>query len=176
MRLSYFLDLHQDRKVHIQQQLTRNPTQIKFLAYCFMPNHFHFLLLQKVDGGISKFLSNVQNSYTRYYNTKHKRIGPLFLNQFKAVRIEEGDQLLHVARYIHLNPYTSYVVKSIDELFEYRWSSIGEYLTGNPNLCDIGPVMQHFKNNNAYKTFLSDQAGYQRRLDGIKHLVSEEIS
>src|SRR3989344_7388440 len=121
MKLSLFLKLRPDRNVD-QKHL------VEVLAFCFMPNHFHFLLRQTYDNGISKFISNFLNSYTKYFNTKHERTGPLFLGQFKAVRLEADEQLLHVSRYIHLNPYTSYVVKEIKDLGDYEWSSFRDYL------------------------------------------------
>src|SRR3989338_4038652 len=57
-------------------------------SYCLMPNHFHILLKQNVDGGITKFLRKFANSYTSYFNTKYDRIGPLFQGTFKAKLIE----------------------------------------------------------------------------------------
>src|SRR3972149_9420488 len=89
------------------------PPAVTCIAYCLMPNHFHLLLRQEIDGGISKYLANISNSYTRYVNTKMKRQGPLPQGKFKAVRIENNEQLLHVARYIHLNPYSNALVESI---------------------------------------------------------------
>jgi len=120
-----------------------------------MPNHFHFLLKQAQDDGIAKFMSNFQNSYTKFFNTRNGRDGALFPDQFKAVRIETEDQLLHVHRYIHLNPYTSYVVSEIKDLISYPWSSISEYLDKNAqNICETKTVLSFFKDILAYKKFI----------------------
>lgn len=149
---------------------------VDILSYCFMPNHFHFLLRQKEENGIAKFMSNFQNSYTRYFNVKNKRDGPLFLDQFKAVRIETDNQLLHVSRYIHLNPYSSYVVKTLNDLQKYPWSSFPEFLGLQSGFCNTKEILSYFKSESSYKEFVLDQVGYQRELEGIKHLIIEENS
>lgn len=140
-----------------------------------MPNHFHFLLRQLVENGIPKFISNFENSFTRYFNTKHERVGPLFLDQFKGVRIETDEQLFHVSRYVHLNPYTSYVVKDLEVLKRYPWSSFSEYLVENQNgICEKETILSFFKNKKAYEQFVIDRADYQRELHKIQHLLLEE--
>lgn len=147
---------------------------IEVLAFCFMPNHFHFLLKQTVDGGISKFLSNFLNSYTKYFNTKHERTGPLFLGQFKAVHIENDEQLLHVSRYIHLNPYSSSLVKDIKDLNNYEWSSLCDYLGLNrQNICLKDFLLSLSGGVKNYKRFVFARADYQRRLKEIEHLILE---
>lgn len=71
--------------------------KVSILAYCFMPNHFHFLIEQNISNGISSYVSNVLNSFTRYYNIANNRVGPLFLPKFKAVPVTHDDQLIHVS-------------------------------------------------------------------------------
>ena len=83
---------------------------VSILAYCVMPNHFHLLLKQEVEGGISTYLRRLTVSFVRYYNILHKQKGPLFESFFKAVLIESENQLLHVSRYIHLNPTSAKLV------------------------------------------------------------------
>lgn len=175
IRLSYFLAFGVDKRLEITRTLSKKAKKIvDIISFTFMPNHFHFLLKQKQDKGISRFLALFQNSYTRYFNTKNSRQGHVFQGQFKAVRIEDEEQLLHVNRYIHLNPYTSYVVKTFAELEQYQYSSLPEYL-GNQNnkICNIEEILSHFSTLKKYKNFLFDQAGYQRTLKEIKHLILE---
>lgn len=175
IRFSKFLTLSKERREQIMYSLSKRKTIVDFIAYCIMPNHFHFLLKQKVDSGISRFMANFQNSYARYFNTKSERKGPIWQGQFKAVRIEDDIQLLHTSRYIHLNPLTSFIVSDIKMLQEYIWSSLPECLSMNVNkkICDKSIILAHFKGYKDYKRFVFDQADYQRELEGIKHLVLE---
>lgn len=148
---------------------------IDLVAYCFMPSHIHLLIIQRRDGGISKFMSNFTNGYTRYFNTKRNRRGPIFQGKFKAVRIETDEQLLHVSRYIHLNPYTSYIVKTFDQLEQYSHSSLGEYTDyRRSSICQKDLILNHFSNSALYKGFVLEQANHQRELEKIKHLTLEE--
>lgn len=72
--------------------------KVEILAYCLMPNHFHFLIKQLVDNGLSSYLQHVTNSYVHYVNIKYKRIGPLFQSRYKNILIETDEQLVHVLR------------------------------------------------------------------------------
>lgn len=139
---------------------------VAFNAYCLMPNHFHFLLKQERDGGISEFISKLINSYTKYFNTKYKRVGPLLQGQFKAVHIDSDEQLLHVNRYIHLNPSVAYLVKM---LRDYRWSSYPEYLAKGLGICEKDNILNQFIGNKSYENFVLDQEDYGRTLSSIQH-------
>lgn len=173
-RLSKFLTLSNDDRVKLMEHLRKeNDKLVEIMAFCLMPNHFHLLLKQLKDKGISKFLSNLQNSYTRYFNTKRERDGSLFLDQFKAVLIRTDEQLVHVSRYIHLNPYTGYVVKDIVNLFKYPWSSLGDYLKDHSEVCELDTLKSFFKTPKGYQNFIEDQADYQRQLHKIQHLSLE---
>ncbi len=138
-----------------------------------MPNHFHFLLKQLKEGGITEFLSKLCNSYTKYFNTKYKRVGPLLQGEFKAVLVESDEQLLHLSRYIHLNPLVSYIVKNLDL---YEWSSYEEYINSkSKGVCVKENVLSFFKSPASYKQFVLDQAEYGEKLELIKHQLHEEI-
>lgn len=186
MKLSRFLTLSQEERSRImEEQKKKINFLIDIVCYCFMPNHLHFLLKQKAEKGISKFMGNIANSYARFVNTKQERTGPLFQGRFKAVRIEDNEQLIHVSRYIHLNPLTSYIVKSAGELEDYIYSSFPEYLGKIQNgFCQKEIILTQFKTRDdykqsfqpqsGYKKFVLDQADYQKRLGDIKHLILEE--
>lgn len=175
IRFSKFLTLSVEERNRILENLKKQKDfMVEFISFCLMPNHFHLLLQQIANDGIAKFISNLTNSYTRYFNTKNKRKGPLFQGKFKAVRIENDNQLLHVVRYIHLNPYTSYVIKNIKDIASYPYSSFSEYLNLKDNqIINKAEVIGHFKTIKLFEKFTLDQADYQRKLEQIKHLSIE---
>lgn len=176
LRYAQFIAVPKERRLQILKDLNeRSQFLVEIIAYCLMPNHFHFILKQIEDQGIAKFMSNFTNSYTRYFNIKNKRSGHLFQGKFKALRVESDEQLLHLSRYIHLNPYSSYIVKTFGDLKRYPYSSLCEYLGElKINFCHKEIVLDQFKNIESYKNFVFDQADYQRRLEEIKHLLLEE--
>lgn len=173
LSLSKFLRLESKKQNELINFLKKCKKAVEIFSYCLMPNHFHFLLKQLEDNGISKFISNFQNSYTKYFNTKRKRDGSLFLDQFKAVRVETDEQLLHLSRYIHLNPYTSYIVKTFEELEKYPWSSLPDFLKKDDQNINVHFIISFFGGIKKYKKFILDQADYQRKLKEIKHLILE---
>ncbi|MCL4365860.1 transposase [Patescibacteria group bacterium] len=150
-----------------------NEKIVEILCFCLMPNHFHFLVKQLKDDGISTFLSQLSNSYTKYYNVKYGRIIPLLQGAFKAVRIQTDEQLIHVSRYIHLNPVVSGLVSKPET---YKWSSYLEYITQNPFICSINDVMNLFSSPQKYQKFVEDQIDYASKLAIIKHhLLDGEV-
>lgn len=176
LRYSQFKALSIKRRSKILEDLAKEKQfWVEIIAFCLMSNHFHFMLKQVKKNGISKFMSNFTNSYTRYFNVKKKRNGSLFQGKFKAIRIESNEQLLHLSRYIHLNPYSSYVVKTTKDLEKYPYSSFPEYLgTLQTPFCNKEIVFSQFKTPALYKKFVFDQADYQRKLKEIKHLILEK--
>ena len=175
IRYSYFKRMPPKEKSFLFDKLKKeNKFLVDIIAYCLMPNHIHLLLSQRQEKGISLFMSQVANSYTKYFNTILKRHGPIFQGKFKAVRVETNEQLLHVSRYIHLNPYTSYVVKTLNQLERYPYSSLAEYLKlGSTNFCNTSNILSNFSPKFSYKSFIYDQADYQRELGNIKHITLE---
>lgn len=173
MRFSYFIAYGEDKQKEMMSILEKSNVLVEFNSFCLMPNHFHFLLRQKAENGISIFMSRFQNSFTRFRNTKYDSDGTSFKGQFKAVLMEDDEQLLHVHRYIHLNPYTSYVVKTLQDLEKYPYSSLPEYIKTKEGFCVKDIILSRFSSIEKYKRFIFDQADYQRKLDKIKHLIFE---
>ncbi len=80
--------------------------QLDLLAYCLMPNHFHLLVKQTVSRTIEMFMRSLCTRYVQYFNHRNNhRVGPLFQDAYKAVLVESPEHLLHLSRYIHLNPH-----------------------------------------------------------------------
>lgn len=144
---------------------------VKVIAYCFMPTHIHLILQQLKDGGVSIYMSKILNGYTRYFNEKHKRKGPLWTGRFKRIKIDSDDQLLHLTRYIHLNPVTAYLVDKPDA---WEFSSYPEYVQEScdkDKICDFNELLEP---GSDYKMFVADRISYQRELAKIKDLLIED--
>lgn len=175
LRFSFYQKLEKSRKNEFLQNLKDNHKPIvDILVYCLMPNHFHILLRQLVDKGITSFMKNTQTSYALYFNTKHKQEGHLFKSAFNAIRIENDNILLHIARYIHLNPVSAYLIE-LGELENYQWSSFPDYL--NPQkkgFVNTSQISSHFSSVDKYKEFVYNQADYQKTLQFIKNSTSEK--
>lgn len=170
MRYSKFLNLNNDKKAELFKRLGKDQQCVDIIAFCLMGNHFHFLLKQLKDNGIVKFMAKFTNSYTKYFNTKHERVGPLFQGVFKAVYVGSDEQLIHLSRYIHLNPVSGFLVK-VEDLKDYSWSSYPEYLDIKTNqLVNLKEVLDFFKNNKEYENFVIDQADYVKSLKMIEHV------
>jgi putative transposase len=79
-------------------------TLVDIGAYCLMPNHFHLLVYEKTEGGITKFMHKLTTAYTMYFNKKYERVGPLLQGTFKSEHADSDDYLKYLFSYIHLNP------------------------------------------------------------------------
>ena len=82
-------------------QLNNFFEEITLLAYCLMPNHFHFFIKQRSAGSIDKFMNSLGTRYTMYFNKKYKRVGSLYQDVYKAVTIDHDEQFLYLSKYIH---------------------------------------------------------------------------
>lgn len=175
LRYSHYQRLAQQQKAELLKRLYETGEQIvEIYAFALMPNHFHLLVKQLQEKGIKQFVSCVQNSFAKYYNTKYNRSGSLFQEMFKAVRIETDEQFIHVARYIHLNPLTNYIIKDYHELELYPWTSFYDYV-GAEKLPFLTRkfLMSFFSDKKKLKQFTLDQSNYQRTLEAMKHLYTE---
>ena len=158
-------------KIYSGNDFSEKEKLVAVIAFCIMPTHLHLVLKQLKDNGISKFMSNVLNSYTRYFNIKHKRKGPLWEGRFKSVFVKKDEQLLHLTRYVHLNPVTEFLVKNPEE---WPASSYKEYITGINNMYPICNYINILEiNPSSYKKFVEDGIAYQRDLAKIKRLICE---
>lgn len=98
--------------------------EIDLLAFCLMPNHFHLLIKQKTERGIEDFMRSLGTRYVMYFNKRYKRVGSLFQGRYKAVLVDSDEQLLHLSRYIHLNPK----LHKKASILNYEYSSLPSYL------------------------------------------------
>jgi len=174
LKFSHLQALSQKRRSQIYTNLKKESLQwVDILAFCLMPNHFHFLVRQKVDNGITSFMHKASVSYGHYFNLRQERIGPLLQSAFKDVRIESGEQLLHVARYIHINPYVSFITDK-NQFLKYLWSSLSSYINKKSLIfLEKETINSYFKSMKDHIEFLKNEADYKRSLRDIGHLTLE---
>lgn len=145
---------------------------VSILNYCLMPNHFHLTLMQKVDFGITTFMQRVTNSFSHFYNIKFKNVGPLFQGSFKAIEIDSVEQLIHLSRYIHLNPVTANIVESPED---YPYSSYKSYIgLEKSDIVFSNPILSQFGSIEKYTKFVLLQKDYQRKLCKIRKFILEK--
>jgi len=152
-------------------QIDYSKKLVEIIAYCLMPTHLHLVLKQLKEGGISKFMKLILGSYSQYLNSKLERKGPLWEGRFKNVRVKNDDQLLHLTRYIHINPVTASLV---DKPEDWEFSSYREYIGTNlteKNICSFSDYLSI--EPESYKKFVNDHIDYQKKLALIKHLTLE---
>jgi len=165
--------------IQTQQRIIRdlkntNKLLVEIVAFCIMPTHIHLLLKQISNDGITKYMGRILNSYSKYFNTKHQRSGPLWASNFKNLLVSDDEQLLHLTRYIHLNPASAGLVK---KLYSWQYSSYKEYInTPNDknNVCNYEDIID--LDPKQYARFVQDRKDYQRELSLIKSLLIDDYT
>lgn len=168
MPLSSYKKLSDERREQVWEDIQAGINEVTVCAYSIMPNHFHLLLRQDVDGGVSRYIGNAQNGYAKYLNICRKRTGSAFQQRFRAIRVEDDDQAMQLIRYIYLNPVSAGLC-TMDELKEYEWTSLPECL-GNrtDNFVDNTLVNGYFKNREEMIEYLTNQVAYSMERRRIK--------
>lgn len=158
---------------------TKSERLVEFLCYCVNPNHYHFVLLQVVDGGISEFIRRLSGGYTRYFNHRHKRSGVLFQGKFKSVHIDSNEYLLHLSAYVNLNNKVHKLSGPTAKLVRSSWD---EYIDGSRRnnkecFCKKDIILGQFKNKSEYKKYaessLKDMVKIKEVTKGLEDLLLE---
>ena len=129
-----------------------NKPLVNIICYCLNPNHYHLILEQLVERGISEFMKRVNGGYTWYFNNRHKRSGTLFQGVFKSKLIKNNDYLLHLSAYVNLN---NRVHQLGGETAKLSKSSFNEYMKKikGESICKTDVILNQFKGPKDYKKF-----------------------
>ncbi|MBP7006755.1 MAG: transposase [Candidatus Pacebacteria bacterium] len=149
----------------VGEKFNRGETLVDIGAYCLMPNHFHILVHEKNDGGISKYMLKLMTGYTMYFNKKYERTGKLYEGIFKSTHSNRDTYLKYLYSYIHLNPAKIIdknwknenirdVKKLLEYISEYQYSSMVEYKSNNFKILTPTPFPFYFKNFKNHKSEL----------------------
>lgn len=146
----------------------------EILCYAIMPNHYHLLIKEIKENGVSDFIRRCNTSIAKYINTKNERRGSLFEGSFKAKHIDSNEYLLHLSVYIHLNPLDFLSSKDWREnklknwelekkkILSYKWSSLRHYLTPSSTsdvdeiISGIEIIKNQFKDESDYERFIKE--------------------
>ena len=128
------------------------PALIDILAYCLMPTHYHLLVYLHTDNLAARIMQPFGLSYTKAINTQQGRVGPLFQGPFQAAWVDKDEYLLHLSRYIHLNPVTAGLVTQAEE---WTFSSYRDYIGLRAGTLPVpGVVLSQFYSPQDYKAFV----------------------
>ena len=138
---------------------------VELISFCLMPNHFHLILREVQENGIARYMQRVLNGYTKYYNAKYEVSGHLFEGPYKAVHVENNDQLLYLSAYIHRNPRELPHWKNKEQ--RYEWSSYQDYIGKNRwgKLLSAEIVLGQFKTISEYEKFVRTSPAKMRDED-----------
>ena len=143
------------------------PELIEIVAYCLMPNHYHLITYLKDDNVGKKIMQPFAVSYTKAVNRQQDRVGPIFQGAFRAKLVDKDEYLLHLSRYIHLNPVLAGIV---DNPASWTFSSYQDYVgLRNGTLPKPDIVLSQFPSRQAYAKFTHAYSETNREL--IEHLM-----
>ncbi len=161
----------------LPRQVKNFSENIDLVAYCLMPNHFHLLVKQNGEMDINKFMQSVVTRYSMYFNKKYKRVGKLFQGHYKAVLINDENYLLHLSRYIHLNPseHTNNLEIAYSSYSEYLGKRKTPWIKPTVILISFKKVGKDFKQGiNTYKSFVENSRAKSDLILGNLTLESED--
>jgi len=160
-----FLD-NEDRQFFLKRIDKYQQKLLSIHCFCLMPNHYHFIVKQINDNGVLFFFHKLGTSYSKYFNLKYKRVGPLFQGRFKAKLINKDEYITHLSRYIHLNPIE--FLDKPESLKDYPFTSFSSYVDSfHYDFLDKSFIIGYFDNNpSSYEKYV---------LENIDKPVAEEI-
>jgi putative transposase len=163
--------------IELFTDVERGTPLVDLIAYCLMPNHFHLVVREIKDGGVSRFMQKVVTGYTMYFNIRYERSGALFQGKFKARHIRNDNYLKYIMAYVHLNPIKLFDAKWKEQgmrdqrrakvyLGDYRYSSYLDYM-GEKRVQNIvlnqHALPEYFETPKSFKEYVTDWMQYKNK-------------
>jgi len=161
------------RKNKIEVQPLSEPL-VAIVSYCLNPNHFHFVLKQLVENGITKFMQKLQGGYTYYFNVKNSRSGSLFQGRFKSHLINDENYFHKIIGYVNKNYMVHFILKDTNLVF----ASDYEYENNNFKIVSKAEgdrILEIFNGNNNFKKHCDEIVSIIRKERGKVSLLDEEV-
>ena len=149
---------HEERNYIYLLQLLKKVTgecQISVIAYCLLPNHYHWLLRQDGEVSVGKAVGRVFGSYSQAFNKAYERTGTLFEGPFKALEVDSESYFLTLCRYIHRNPVHHGFVAAPEDWLYSNYLEWIEQRAGT--LVDRTLVREYFPTPQMYEEFVTFQ-------------------
>ena len=141
------------------------------IAYCLMPNHFHFLFRQDGNASLNIAVGYLFNTYTKAINKKYNRTGTLFEGHFKCIEVEDEKYLLELCRYIHRNPVDDKLVENIEE---WEFSNYLEWVGERKgSLIDTDLRDKHFPAGKGYENYVMDYVSDKQARNELRKFLFE---
>lgn len=160
-RENYLFFLRQLRK-YFKREL------VSIIAYCLMPNHYHLIIYLNTNN-LANIMQRFTLSYSKAINKRYSRVGALFQGPFKAIQVDRNEYLIHLSRYIHLNPVEANIINKAED---WEFSSYRDYIgirKGTLIAPDI--VLTQFNSRNDYEQFVKKYE--EKDIEFIRHLIIE---
>jgi len=142
---------------------------VPVIAYCLMPNHYHFLLRESSGSGVARLVQRLFNRYTKAYNRRYGRSGTLFEGPYRAIRVDRQEYLLHLVRYIHLNPVMAGLVRHPGD---WPFSDFNEWAgRAKPVLGDRELRRELFPQGSDYVEFVAEYLADRKMVPGLKRYL-----
>ncbi len=146
---------------------------VELVSFSILNDHFHLVIKEMTDGGTSHYMQRVLNAYTKYFNTRYKKRGHLFMGPYKFVIVADQEQLTHLSAHLHMHASTLPDWRGQEA--EYPWSSYRDFANNRWGaLLTHEHVSERFKNEREYRRFVERPSIKERkRILGHAHLLGE---
>jgi len=155
----------QSRTLHIDVDVLKDILQnryVELINFALMPNHFHLLVCEKQDSGISRYMQKILTAYTKYINTKHEKNGHVLQGPYRIVHVGDNEQFLHLSAYIHRNPRD--LRGWWNKEYDYPWSSYQDFIGTNRwgELLNTSSIHEQFESKEEYRQFVETSGTKER--------------